>query len=128
MRRCRYPRAYACSQASTIAENWHNTVAVSIGANYQLTEALMLQGGVGFDQSPVTATNRTSRIPDSNRYLIGIGAQYEVMKNVTLQIAYAHVFFDNATIASSASATAGTLTGSYATAADTLSVGVKVRF
>ena len=118
----------AGAQASTIAENWHNTVAVSIGANYQLTEALMLQGGVGFDQSPVTATNRTSRIPDSNRYLIGIGAQYEVMKNVTLQIAYAHVFFDNATIASSASATAGTLTGSYATAADTLSVGVKVRF
>jgi long-chain fatty acid transport protein len=59
----------------TIDENWRNTVGVSVGANYQATRALMLQGGIGFDESPVTDSNRTSRIPDGNRFVIGIGAQ-----------------------------------------------------
>ena len=42
---------------STLVENWHDTVAVSVGANYNLTRDLMLQGGVGYDQSPVTTSN-----------------------------------------------------------------------
>ena len=39
---------------TVINENWHNTWAVSVGANYRATDKLLLQGGVGFDQSPVT--------------------------------------------------------------------------
>ena len=38
---------------------------------------LLLQCGFAFDQSPVTDSNRTSRIPDSNRYDLSIGAQYD---------------------------------------------------
>jgi long-chain fatty acid transport protein len=113
---------------SSLAENWHNTVAISVGANYRVTDALMLQGGFGWDQSPVTFSNRTSRIPDSDRYLIGVGAQYDVMANVTLQIAYAHIFFDKAPIQNAASATSGLLSGTYTAAADTVAVGVKVKF
>ena len=66
------------------SENWHNTVAVSVGANYQLTKTLMLQTGAGYDQSPVTDFEPYPRIPDSNRYEISIGAQYQVMPNLTL--------------------------------------------
>jgi long-chain fatty acid transport protein len=113
---------------STIVENWHNTVAVSVGANYRVTQALMLQGGIGFDQSPVTDSNRTSRVPDSNRYLIGIGAQYDVLSNLTVQIAYAHVFFASADVTSQASATSGLLTGQYSDSANTVSLGAKYRF
>jgi long-chain fatty acid transport protein len=113
---------------STIVENWRNTVAVSIGANYKLTEALMLQGGIGFDESPVTDSNRTSRVPDSNRYLIGIGAQYDVLSNLTVQVAYAHIFFDGAQLTSQASATSGVLTGKYTDSANTVSLGAKYRF
>jgi long-chain fatty acid transport protein len=113
---------------TTIMENWRNTVAVSVGANYNLTKALMLQGGVGFDQSPVTESTRTSRIPDSNRYLINIGAQYEVLPNLTLQVAYSHIFFDSAELTSQASTTSGVLVGKYTSSADTASLGVKYRF
>jgi long-chain fatty acid transport protein len=113
---------------STIVENWRNTVAVSIGANYNLTRQLMLQGGVGFDQSPVTDSNRTSRIPDSNRYLLSIGAQYDVLPNLTLQVAYSHIFFDSAELTSQASTTSGVLVGKYTDSADTASLGVKYRF
>jgi long-chain fatty acid transport protein len=113
---------------SSIAENWRNTVAVSVGANYRLTEALMLQGGIGFDESPVTDSNRTSRVPDSNRYLIGIGAQYDVLSNLTVQVAYAHVLFDSAEITSQASTTSGVLTGKYSNSANTVSLGASYRF
>lgn len=113
---------------STIQENWRNTASVSIGANYRLTPALLLQGGFGFDESPVTDQNRTSRIPDSNRYEIGIGAQYDILPNLTLQVAYAHVFFASAPVTTQASATSGILTGKYSNAADTASLGVKYRF
>ena len=113
---------------STIVENWHNTVAVSVGANYKLTKELMLQGGVGYDQSPVTDSNRTSRIPDSDRYLISIGAQYDILPNLTLQVAYSHIFFASAELTSQASTTSGVLVGKYSNSADTGSLGVKYRF
>ena len=113
---------------STINENWHSTVNVSIGANYLILPELLLQGGLAFDQSPVTDFNRKSRIPDSNRYDISIGAQYQIMANVTVQIAYAHVFFASAPVSTQASATSGILVGSYSDSANTAALGVKVRF
>jgi long-chain fatty acid transport protein len=113
---------------TSLVENWRNTYAISVGANYQLTETLMLQTGAGFDQSPVTDSNRTSRIPDSNRYEISIGAQYQVLPNLTLQAAYAHIFFASAEITSVTSTTSGVLVGHYSTSADTASLGVKYRF
>jgi long-chain fatty acid transport protein len=113
---------------SVLTENWRNTVAVSIGANYQLTPQLMLQGGAGFDQSPVTDQNRTTRIPDANRFPIGIGAQYEILPNLTLQVAYSHLFFPSAPTATQATATSGVLIGTYSNAANTASFGVKWRF
>jgi long-chain fatty acid transport protein len=114
--------------ATTMVENWHDTYAISVGANYKLTKTLMLQTGVGFDQSPVTDSNRTSRIPDSNRYEISIGAQYEILPNLTLQVAYAHIFFASAELTSVTSTTSGVLVGKYSDSADTASLGVKYRF
>ena len=118
----------AGAQASSLVEGWNDTVALSVGANYQLTESLMLQGGIGYDQSPVKASNRSTRIPDSDRYLFGVGVQYEAIKNVTLQLAYAHIVFASASIANAAAPSAGAIAGSYSNAADTVAFGVKVKF
>lgn len=112
------------AQGQTIPENWQNTWTVSVGANYAVTPALLLQGGLAYDQSPVTDANRTSRIPDSNRYLLGIGAQYEVLPGLTVQAAYLHVFFASAPI----SAQPYGFSGSYDDSADTVSLGMKYRF
>ena len=48
---------------TTITEQWHNTGFVSIGTNYRVLPQLMLQAGVAYDESPVPAAFRTSRIP-----------------------------------------------------------------
>lgn len=114
------------AQGQTIPENWRNTWTASVGTNYAVTPALLLQGGLGFDQSPVTDSNRTSRIPDSDRILLGIGAQYEVLPGLTLQAAYLHVFFASAPI--SASGTGYQFSGSYSDSANTVSLGMKYRF
>lgn len=113
---------------SVIQENWRNTGFVSIGTNYRVTDQLMLQSGVAYDESPVTNQTRTSRIPDSDRVILGIGAQYDVTPNVTLQAAYAHVFFASQPINNAASATSGLLVGKYSSSAETASLGFKVKF
>ena len=118
----------AGAQATSIVEGWNDTVALSVGANYHLTESLMLQGGIGYDQSPVKVSNRSTRIPDSDRYLFGVGVQYEAFKNVTLQLAYAHIVFASASIANSAAPSAGAIAGNYSNSADTVAFGVKVKF
>jgi long-chain fatty acid transport protein len=113
---------------SVLPENWRNTYAVSVGANYRLTPRLLVQGGAGFDQSPVTDQNRTTRIPDANRFQIGLGGQFDVLPNVTLQAAYAHLFFVSAPVNTQATTTSGILVGAYGNAANTVSVGIKCRF
>lgn len=52
----------------------------------------------------------------------------EVMTNVTLQVAYAHIFFYKAQISNAAPATSGLLVGTHDAAADTRGVGMKVKF
>ncbi|WBO59893.1 outer membrane protein transport protein [Acidocella sp. MX-AZ03] len=86
-----------------INENWHNTWFAGIGANYQLSERLMLQAGFAFDQSPVTDSNRTSRVPDANHYDIGVGAQYKLTPATTFQLAYGHVFTPGGSVNTTAS-------------------------
>ena len=63
-----------------------------------------------------------------NRYLIGIGAQYNILSNFTVQAAYAHVFFGSAEVNSQASPRSGVLVGNYSDSADTVSLGAKYRF
>jgi long-chain fatty acid transport protein len=113
---------------STIRENWRDTWFASVGANYRVTDKLTLQGGFAFDESPVTDANRTTRLPDANRYELGVGVQYAVLPNVTVQAAYLHGFVEGASIRNAASATSGVIQGRYNNSIDTWSLGAAVRF
>ncbi len=113
---------------TTINENFQDTFQISIGTSYRVLPQLLLQTGFMYDQSPVTGGNRTTRIPDSDRYLLGIGATYSVLPNLDVTAAYAHVFFASAKINSSASLTAGTITGSYSNDANTFAIGATLKF
>jgi long-chain fatty acid transport protein len=114
--------------ATVLPENWRNTWFASVGASYRMTEKLLLQAGFAYDESPVTDSNRTTRIPDSDRYNLGVGATYSVLPTVNLQAAYVHAFFSGASIDNAASATSGVITGKYSVRADTFSLGATVKF
>ncbi len=117
---------------TTIYENWRNTWFLGIGTNYQLTDRIMLQAGFAFDESPVTNSNRTSRVPDANHYDLGMGVQYKITPAATFDFAYCHVFSPGGSINSTASSTlptpSGTLIGSYAISDNSMTAGVTMKF
>ncbi len=113
---------------TTIVENYRDTWMAAIGANYQLTDRIMLQTGFAYDESPVTAAYRTTRVPDANHYDVGVGVQYKLTPNATIAAAYGHVFTPGGSIHNSASAAAGAITGNYDLSDNSATVGVDVKF
>jgi len=81
-----------------IAENFRDTWRGSLGFNYDITDAWAVRMGGAFDQSPVTNSTRTVRIPDSNRWLLGAGTGYHVTQSLVVDFAYLHVFFAGGTV------------------------------
>ncbi len=82
--------------------NWRSTWFVGVGTSYRVLDTLLLQTGFSYDQSPVPDFYRTTRVPDSDRYNLGVGVTWSVLPNVNLQAAYLHTFFANAPISNSA--------------------------
>ena len=76
----------------------------------------------------MTDANRTTRLPDGNRYELAVGVQYAVLPNVTLQAAYLHGFVGDVSINNAASATSGVIRGHYSDSVNTWSLGAAVRF
>lgn len=117
---------------TVIEENWHNTWYAGIGTNYMVLDNLMVQSGFGFDQSPVTDSNRTTRVPDADHYDLGFGVQYQILPSTNLQLAYLHVFSPGGSINSTASTSAltpsGTIIGSYADSDNSVTMGVVMKF
>jgi long-chain fatty acid transport protein len=113
---------------STIGENFRDTWFGAVGVSYRPIPVLNLQGGVGYDESPTTDANRTTRIPDYSRFLIGVGATYDVTPNLSVTASYVHLFADSVKINNSASSTAGVLVGKYDDTADSGTLGVTLRF
>jgi long-chain fatty acid transport protein len=120
------------SGSTVITENWRNTWFVGIGTNYQLTDKLLLQCGVAYDESPVTTTNRTTRIPDADHYNIGFGLQYQLLPNAKFEFSYGHVFTRGGGINNSAPgpsiAPSGTIVGRYSDFANSVTAGLKMTF
>ncbi len=117
---------------TVIYENWRNTWFAAVGTNYQLTDRIMLQAGFAYDESPVTNSNRTARVPDANHYDLGVGAQYIITPAATFQFAYGHVFTPGGSIHSTTSSTlptpSGTLTGNYSASDNSFTAGLTVKF
>ena len=126
-----------------IQYNFRDTVTAGVGANYRprWQPKLMLQGGVTYDQSPITDATRQATIPDGDRVEIGIGATYQATKTITLALAYTHYFLPgdntiNNSIGNSTSNSplgavtlnAGTMVGHYNASNDALAIGVKQVF
>lgn len=112
---------------NSTAQHYHNGFFVSAGASYKVNEIWTLRGGIAFDQSPVTNSYRTARVPDQDRTWLAIGASYQAMPNLTLDAGYAHVFVRDSQILE-VSTTGDTLKGSYKNSIDLVSFGARMKF
>jgi long-chain fatty acid transport protein len=121
----------ANGQITTLPLRLRNTWLGSLGANYRPAPVpdLMLQAGLGFDQSTGTDSTRSPRLPGRNLILFSVGFTYEILADTNLQAAFLHEFGVGARgINYSSSPSAGTLIGSYNTSASVISVGLNLRF
>lgn len=116
-------------------ESWEDTWFLALGTEYKATDKLTLNFGVAYDQSPVSDSHRTARIPDSDRTWVSAGLGYQFTDTLRLNTAYTHIWVANADINDSTSAlasplnnTTDTLNGSYESSIDIFTVGVTATF
>ncbi len=117
-------------------ENFKNTWKLAVGANYHYNPQWTLRGGVAFDKSPVQQADRTARLPDADRTVLTLGAQYTVNPKLTIDMGAGYVFVKTARInanggnpGDAAAALAnGLINGHYNSRAGVLSAQVNYRF
>jgi long-chain fatty acid transport protein len=73
------------------AFDWHDTKFYSLGAEYDISPAFTLRGGVGKDESPTNDTTRTPRLPDNDRMLYSIGATWHVSEAFSIDAAFQRI-------------------------------------
>lgn len=115
----------------TLVQNFKNGLRYALGAHYRLDDCWLFRIGTAYDQSPVRDQYRSTRIPDSDRYWVAIGARYNINPCLRLELGYSHVFFKNSNLNDSApvASNGGTqglqrLNGSVRSAADLLGLQV----
>ncbi|MEQ6918610.1 OmpP1/FadL family transporter [Halomonas aquatica] len=119
---------------STTTENWDDTWAFSVGANYALAPQWLLRAGLGLDESPVpSAEYRTPRVPDADRQWATLGATWMPTTELGITAGYMHVFADDGDIDQQATsdnenASKGNLSGTYEVSADVFALSMDYRF
>jgi len=92
-----------------------------------------LRSGIAFDETPVTSRFRAVTLPDTDRYLLGVGASYRLTETMTVEGAYEHSFaFNSPNMNSSVNNTdpithSVTLNGRYDVAVDILALSLRLK-
>src|SRR5262249_31915375 len=113
--------------------NWRDGWLVSVGAEYQFRPNMILRAGVGFERSPIDDSNRSVRLPDNDRIWLSAGATYHWNTQLSIDIAYSHLFMDDGAInivpGNPAFVPAlGTFTGTSDGQVDIFSVALRYKF
>lgn len=120
------------SSPSTTTENWDDTWKYSVGASYQITEALKLRGGMAYDETPISDDYRTPRIPGEDRFWVSLGAGYQFTENINMDFAYAHLFVSDSKMQKYATnpedTSHGTVIGEFENSVDIASVQFSYKF
>jgi long-chain fatty acid transport protein len=85
---------------STDPKMWHNTFCLRLGGQYKLSDQWKVRAGYLYDQNPVNEEHFETRIPDSDRQGISIGAGFTSSK-ISVDIAYMYLMFNKRTISNS---------------------------
>jgi len=113
---------------SVTTEDWNDTMRYSLGIDYQYSDQLVLRTGVALDETPVpSAERRTPRLPGNDRTWISFGASYQIDNDLSVDVGYSHLFFDDTEInneleSDTSNNVKATLSGTYDASVDIISV------
>ena len=86
-------------QPNTVEDfSWQDTEMYALGAEWDLSEAFTLRGGITMDETPTHIESRTPRLPDEDRMLYSIGLTWNVTEALSVDAAYQRIEIDNSEI------------------------------
>jgi long-chain fatty acid transport protein len=110
----------------SLPANWHDSWLYSVGLEYDYSQKLTLRTGVAFEKSPIqNATERLIQVPDSDRWWASAGLTYRWNEKMSFDLAYTHIFFDDAPFDRTSLTGASHITGKADQSADIVSVSIK---
>ncbi|MEL6220001.1 MAG: outer membrane protein transport protein [Pseudomonadota bacterium] len=112
---------------AVLRAEYDDSFYVALGATYAVNDRLTLRGGVAYDQTPLNDRFRVPRLPGASTYSIALGVGYRLTDALTVDLAYQHFFFDDATYDFSDPAS-GRLVGSTDNASDVVSLQLSLTF
>jgi long-chain fatty acid transport protein len=112
---------------------WEDGWFASGGLEYQWGPQWAARAGFGFEHSPVTDRVRPARLPDNDRYWLGLGLSYNYSEKLSFDIGYSHIFVKDSPINIGPGHPAfnpalGTFTGIAKSDVDIISVGFRYRW
>lgn len=114
---------------SNTDEDWEDSNRYAIGVNYQYNNRLKLRTGVAYDETPIKSANlRTPRIPGNDRTWLSFGANYQLNKQMSLDVGYAHLFVDETPIDHTSEDNGYALRGVYDASVDIVSAQLNWSF
>lgn len=90
-----FERITAITDSGIVAQdqeqNYRNTWAFSVGAEYEYSPEWTFRGGLQYDQTPTQDGYRTTRTPDGDRTWLTAGATYNVNERMSIDMAAAYI-------------------------------------
>ena len=77
---------------------WEDTTRYSAGVRHTLQNDTVLRFGLAKEESTQSSDNRSAISPDSDRVWATIGAGFKPADNLSIDVAYAHIFVDDADV------------------------------
>jgi long-chain fatty acid transport protein len=103
----------------TQPQDWDDSFRFALGVRWTPDPVWTLRLGTAYDQTPVpSATLRTPRIPDADRYWIAAGVGVRPFERLQLDIGYAHIFSPSVSIDNADPVTGHILRGEYDASAE----------
>jgi long-chain fatty acid transport protein len=76
-------------------QGYRDTWMVAVGGVYKLDDRWSIKSGIAFDETPVTSRYRAVTLADTDRYLLGVGAEVKLTDSMTMEGAWGHSFAFN---------------------------------
>jgi long-chain fatty acid transport protein len=115
-------------QPNTVEDfSWKDTEMYALGAEWDLSEAFTLRGGITMDETPTHIETRTPRLPDEDRMLYSLGFTWQVSDAFSVDAAYQRIEIDGSDVDIHSSSNSH-LVGSFDGYANLFGVSAQYRF